>query len=49
MKETGVRSAGTTSAIGIKEGRHKPARKRPGGVYVAPVLPSPVDATREAG
>jgi hypothetical protein len=37
MKEAGVRSAGTTSATGIKERRHKPTRRPPGGVYVAPV------------
>jgi len=47
MKEAGVRKAGTTSATGIKERRHKPARRSPGCVYFAQVLPSPVDAERE--
>jgi len=42
-----VRSAGTISPIGMKEHRHKPARRPPGGVCVAPVPPSPVDAERE--
>ena len=47
MKEAGVKSAGKTSAIGIKKRRHKPARRSPGCVYFAQVLPSPVDAERE--